>query len=110
MLLDCPYTSKNLANLRRAEGPCRCCLKGKTTNPPQQPSTSEPAELPGIKQHIDILFVKTVGPNKKPTKVPYMIFVDDNLDYILGYRLVSRTRENIEDAFDKMFAFYASIE
>jgi hypothetical protein len=39
-------------------------------------------------------------------RVPFILYIDDFTDYIVGYRLINRSTSNMIDAMSKMIGFY----
>ena len=103
-IIGCPWTSRDLRLARNIFGECIKCRVGKTTNPGAPPSQSPGASSPGELLHADIFFVTS----DRGVKVPYIITLDDTVNYMLVVKVKSRRADELFDAFTKMINAYKS--
>ena len=103
-IIGCPWTSRDLRLSRNIFGECVKCRVGKTTNPSAPPSQSPSTNSPGELFHADIFFVMTV----RGVKVPYLLSLDDTVNYMMVVKVKSRRADALFDAFTKMINAYKS--
>lgn len=80
------------------------CRVGKTTNPSASPSQSPSASSPGELLHADIFFVTS----DRGIKVPYLISLEDTVNYMMVVKVKSRQAEHLAEAFIRMVNAYKS--
>jgi hypothetical protein len=99
-LLSCPLTSRDIRTSTAINGPCPDCAVGKLPTPPSPASQSTPAARPGELLHADLINVVDV----ESRRVPYLTVMDDHTDWVFTIKLPTKKRENVAEAFSKIFA------
>ena len=103
-IIGCPWTSSDLRLARRIFGECTKCRVGKTTNPSAVTSTPRSPVTTGELLHCDIFFITS----EKGTKVPYLLSVEDTVNYLMTDRIPSKRSCDLLEAFTRMIHAYKS--
>ena len=103
-IIGCPWTSRDLRLARSIFGDCVKCRVGKTANPIAPPSQSPGGSSPGKLLHADIFFVTS----DRGLKFPYLISLDDTVNYMMVVKVKSRQVEHLLEAFTQMANAYKS--
>ena len=100
MLVDLarpPYCPKRIRRLCEVSS-------GKMTNPSAPSSQSPGASSPGELLHADIFVVTS----DRSTKVPYLITLEDTVNYMMVIKVKSRQSVHLSEAFMRMVSAYKS--
>ena len=103
-IIGCPWTSSDLRLARQIFGECTKCRVGKTTNPSAISSTPDELVTTGQLLHCDIFFITS----EKGTKAPYLLSVEDTVNYLMAARIPSKRSNHLLEAFTRMFNAYKS--
>ena len=107
-ICGCPLTGRDVTNMTKIFGPCKECLKGKTTSPHSQDVAFRRAiaEKPGEHIGIDVYFVTIISRMGKKVSIPFLLVSCYFSAYMHVLRLKSKTAGELWNRLNEVIQWY----
>ena len=107
-ICGCPLTGRDVTNMTKIFGPCKECLKGKTTSPHSQDVAFRRAiaEKPGEHIGIDVYFVTIISRMGKKVSIPFLLVSCYFSAYLHVLWLKSKTAGELWNRLNEVIQWY----